>query len=63
MAKEAKSMTGESVKTPTPKEGPVDLTKRVKMTTTDAHPFHKEGKEVNISPILAEKYKLNGWAK
>jgi hypothetical protein len=47
----------------TPKAGPVDLTKKVKVTTTDTAPYHKASVEIEVSPALAEKMKKNGWAK
>lgn len=46
-----------------PKQGAFDITKRVKVKATTSHPFRKEGEEMNISPVLAEHFKLNGWAK
>lgn len=60
----AETMTKEAaIKTPTPKAGVVDLTRRVKLTTTDKHPYHKVDTEVNVAPAVAEKYKANGWAR
>lgn len=55
-----------AIKKPTPKEGPFDITKRVEVTITDKHPFHPShmvGKTVRIAPLIAEKYRLNGWGK
>jgi hypothetical protein len=52
-----------TVKRFTPKQGAFDITKRVKVKATTSHPFRKEGEEMNISPVLAEHFKLNGWAK
>lgn len=46
-----------------PKEGPFDLTKKVEVTPTDKAPFHKAGDPVMVAPLVAEKMKLNGWAK
>lgn len=59
----ADTMTKESIKDPVVKPGAFDITKRVTVKTTDKHPFHKEGKDVSVAPLVAEKYKLNGWAK
>lgn len=56
----AETMT---IRKATPKEGPVDLTKQVEITATDKAPFHKEGQKELVSPVIAEKMKLNGWAK
>lgn len=53
----------DDIKQVTPKVGAVDLTKRVKVTPTATAPFHKEGEEIEVSPVLAEKMKKNGWAK
>jgi len=53
----------ESIEQVTPKEGPVDLTKRVKVTTTDSAPYHKGGTEIEVAPLVAEKMKKNGWVK
>ena len=46
-----------------PKPGTFDITKRVKATATKSNPFRKEGEDMNISPVLFEHFKLNGWAK
>lgn len=46
-----------------PKPGTFDIGKRVKATSTETHPFRKEGETMNISPVLFEHFKLNGWAK
>lgn len=46
-----------------PKSGPVDLTKRVKVVATKDAPFHKEGQEYEVAPVVAEKMRKNGWAK
>lgn len=46
-----------------PKPGTFDITKRTKVTSTKTHPFRKEDEVMNISPVLAEHFKLNGWAK
>lgn len=53
----------ESIENVIPKEGPVDLTKRVEVTTTDKAPYHKANQKVMVTPIVAEKMKKNGWAK
>jgi hypothetical protein len=53
----------EPVVNPTPKEGPIDITKRVKVKTTDKAPYHKPGLEIEVAPAVAEKMKANGWAK
>lgn len=45
-----------------PKAGTVDLTSRVKMVSTK-HPFRNEGEQFEVSPVVAEKFKANGWAK
>lgn len=55
-----------TIKNPMPKEGIVDLTKRIKLVSTGKAPmewFHREGVEINVAPAVAEKYKVNGWAK
>lgn len=46
----------------TPKEGPVDLTHGVKMTTVK-HPYYKPGVEIIVSDAAAAKCRANGWAK
>lgn len=46
-----------------PKPGTFDITKRVKATATETHPFRKKDEVMNISPVLFEHFKLNGWAK
>lgn len=56
-------MTTKEVLKPKVKEGPFDITKRVEVKATDKAPFHKEGEVVHVSQFLAEKMKLNGWAK
>lgn len=53
----------EEVVVPIPKEGPFDITQRVKQVTTDKHPYRGEGEEINVSQAAAEKNKANGWAK
>lgn len=53
----------EEVVKPVIKEGPVDLTKRVKQIATEKHPYREEGEEINVSPAAADKNKVNGWAK
>ena len=55
--------TGAVIKNPIPKSGIIDVTKRMKLTTTEKHPFHKAGTEVNVAPAVADKYAANGWAK
>lgn len=62
----ADNMTTQSIKNPVIKEGTIDITKRVAVTLTEKHPFHKQGRkdrEVFVAPLVAEKYRLNGWAK
>lgn len=49
--------------TPTPKEGVVDLTQRVKVECTDKAPHHKEGDVTEVSKTLADKMVANGWGK
>jgi len=69
MAKQTNDQKGkvndlpETIEQVIPKEGPIDLTKRVKVTTTDTAPYHKAGIQVEVSPLVAEKMKKNGWAK
>lgn len=53
----------EKIENVIPKEGPVDLTKRVEVTTTDKAPYHKANEKVMVTPTVAEKMKKNGWAK
>ena len=52
-----------TVKRYVPKPGTFDIAKRVKATSTELHPFRKAGETMNISPVLLEHFKLNGWAK
>lgn len=59
----SETMTRAAIKRFVPKAGTVDLSKRVKVKATNTHPFRAEGEEMNISPVLAEHFKLNGWAK
>lgn len=59
----AEVMTTKEVLQPKIKEGPFDITKKVKVTATDKAPFHKEGQSIEVAPLVAEKMKLNGWAK
>jgi hypothetical protein len=63
MAKQEEKQITEPVVNPTPKEGPVDLTKRVEVTTTDKAPFHKKDTKLRVAPAVADKMKANGWAK
>ncbi len=44
----------------TPKEGPIDLNKKIKVKVQGS-PYHKEGEEIECSPVLAEKMEANGW--
>lgn len=58
------TMTTGTVKNVIPKEGIVDLRKRVEMVTTESHPTRKKaGVKISVAPAVAEKFKLNGWAK
>lgn len=60
----AETMTVGTVKNVIPKEGIVDLRKRVDLTTTELHPTRrKAGIKISVAPAVAEKFKLNGWAK
>lgn len=59
----AETMTTESIKKVTPKEGVFDITKRVEVTATKLHPFRKEGEVFNVSETVAQKNRLNGWGK
>lgn len=63
MAEEKEKGTGNKVEQVKPKEGVIDITKRVKVTTTSKAPYHKVDQELEVSPVLAEKMKANGWAK
>lgn len=53
----------EEVKRYTPKPGIVDLKKRVELVGTGVHPAIPKGKVVTPGLVVAEKFKLNGWAK
>lgn len=48
---------------PKVKEGIFDITQRVKVTANDKAPFHKDGEVDYVSQFVADKMKLNGWAK
>lgn len=39
----------------------VDLTKRVKVYATAKHPHAKDGEELTVGEILAEKLEKAGW--
>ena len=44
----------------------VDLTQGVKVKITEKAPYHKHlkpGTEITVAPLVAEKMKINGWAK
>jgi hypothetical protein len=53
----------ETIENVIPKEGAVDLTKRVEVTTTDKAPYHKANQKIMVTPVVAEKMKKNNWAK
>lgn len=59
----AEVMTTEAVKKPKVKEGPFDITKTVEVKATDKAPYHKDGEVIHVSQFVADKMKLNGWAK
>jgi hypothetical protein len=46
-----------------PPVGPVTLRKDVEQVATLAHPTRPEGERFKVTKALAEKNKLNGWAK
>lgn len=53
------------VKNPTPKEGPFDITHRVKVTFNGPKksPFHKEGATTMVSQAVADSFKAKGFVK
>ena len=53
----------EKIENVVPKNGPIDLTKRVQVVTTDKAPYHQANQTINVLPAVAEKMKKNGWAK
>lgn len=59
----ADTMTTEAVLKPKVKEGIFDITKTVEVKATAKAPFHKEGEVAYVSQFVADKMKLNGWAK
>lgn len=61
MAKEKELVEG--VENVFPKEGPFDITERVKVTATDKAPYHSKGEIVVCSPAIAELMKSKGWAE
>lgn len=63
MAKEEAKKVEGPIENPTPKKGPLDLRKKVKITATKDAPYHEEGVEYEVSPLVAEKMKANKWAK
>jgi len=46
-----------------PPVGPVSLRKDVEQVATLAHPTRPEGERFSVTKALAEKNKINGWAK
>lgn len=63
MAKEKEEGQDNKVIQVVPKEEVIDISKTVKVTTTDKAPYHKEGLEIEVAPAVADKMKANGWAK
>lgn len=63
MAEKEKNGKLEEVVQVVPKEEVIDISKRVKVTTTAKAPYHKADQEIEVAPAVADKMKANGWAK
>lgn len=61
MAKQNESL--EDVQNVIPKEGPIDITQRVKVIATEKAPYHSKGETVLCAPAIAELMKSKGWAE
>lgn len=62
MAEKAKEGQDNKVIQVVPKEEVIDISKTVKVKTTDKAPYHKADLEIDVAPAVAEKMKANGWA-
>lgn len=58
-----KALKKEANKDVAPKEGKIDITKRVKLIATKKAPYHEEDEEFEVAAGLVDSFVKRGFAK